>query len=138
MSIEVSQALSRFFRQEVGQSLRLVAHYTDDEIDFVYLRDDLEETYDEEEFSQTFTVHRQDKATAIQQQSVIAAGNHHVTLRIYDDAIVFNFTQTDEVGTVVSVTPEVGQNLLTFVTRSLKQLHTSSPQEVTVPQWARE
>lgn len=138
MSIEVSRALAGFFKQEVGQSLRLVGHYTDAEIDLVYLRADLQQRYDEGDFQQTFAIHRQDKAAAAQQQSVIAAGNHHATLRIYDEAIVFNFAQTDEIGTVVSVTPEVGRDLLTFVTRYLEQLQTNSPQEVTVPEWVSE
>lgn len=138
MSIEASRALANFFKQEVGQSLRLVGHYTDDEIDLVYLRTDLQKRYDEADFQQTFAIHRQDKAAAAKQQSVISAGNHHATLRIYDEALVFNFVQTDDMGTIVSVAPEVGRDLLTFVTRCLKQLQANSPQEVTGPEWVSE
>lgn len=138
MSIDVSQSLCEFFEREAGPALRLVGHYTRDSVDLVYLREDLEDAYDEDDFRRTFGVHREDKAAALKQQSVIDAGNHHCTLRLYDEAIVFNFAQTGDVGTVVSVDPDVGQNLLTFVTRSLERLHTDSAQEVTAPEWVGE
>lgn len=135
MSIQASESLAKFFKREVGQSLRLVGHYADDSITLVYLREDLRATYDESDFRRTFEIHRRDKAAAASQREVIEAGEHHCTLRVYDNAIVFNFAQTDDIGTVVSVSPDVGPQLLTFVTRSLEQLHKHSPQTVTAPAW---
>ncbi|WP_435195394.1 DUF7522 family protein [Natronomonas sp. EA1] len=135
MSIQASESLARFFKEEAGEDLRLVAHYTDRSVEFVYLREDLESTYDERDFQRTFDVHRQDRIAARKQSEVIDAGEHHCTLRVYDDAIVFNVAQTDDIGTIVSVNPDVGKTLLTFITRTLEQLHHNSPQEVTPPTW---
>lgn len=138
MSIQVSESIAAFFRQETGQALRLVAHYDDESSDIVYLRDDLEETYDDSDFRETFQTHRADRAAAAGQSETIEAGTQHCTLRVYDSAIVFNFCQTDNVGTIVSVNPNVGRNLLTFVTRSLQKLAEESPQHVTAPNWLSE
>jgi hypothetical protein len=135
MAVETSKSLAAFFRREVGQSLRLVAHYTATSVEFVYLREDLDDEYDERTFRDSFDIHRQDRGAAATQESTIQAGDHHCTLRVYDEAIVFNFSQTDDVGTVVSVTPDVGRDLLTFVTRSLEELHQNSPQRVDAPAW---
>lgn len=135
MSTQVSEALAEFFRDEAGQSLRLVGHYTDDSFDILYLRDDLADEYDDGDFEASFEVHRRDQAAAAEQGEVVQAGDQHCTLRVYDEAIVFNFTQTDDVGTIVSVNPAVGRNLLTFITRSLKQLDANSPQRVEPPDW---
>lgn len=135
MSMQVSESLAAFFREEAGEDLRLVAHYTDQSVEFVYLREDLDSEYDESDFRQTFDVHRQDRIAAAKQAEVIDAGEHHCTLRVYDGAIVFNFAQTDDIGTIVSVNPDVGKTLLTFITRTLEQLHRNSPQQVTPPTW---
>lgn len=138
MSIQVSKSLATFFKQETGEALRLVAHYTDDSFDIVFLRDDLEKEYDDRAFRETFRNHRKDKAVARSQSEIINAGEQHCSLRVYDRAIVFNFSQTGDIGTIVSVSPDVGPDLLTFITRSLKELHEESPQQVTAPNWLSE
>lgn len=135
MSIQASRALATFFRQETGDALRLVAHYSDDSLELVYLRDDLERRYDDDDFRETFRNHRKDRRVAASQSEILDAGTQHCTLRVYDEAIVFNFSQTDDIGTIVSLNPDVGQNLLSFITRSLNELHKESPQQVTAPKW---
>lgn len=137
MSKQTSEALANFFKQEAGDAVRLVAHYTADSIEFVYLRDDLAENYEKSDFEDSFAIHRQDKAAAARQEETINAGSHHCTLRVYDEAIVFNFAQTGDVGTIVSMNPETGRDLLSFMTRCLKRLHEDSPQDVRPPKWVQ-
>lgn len=136
MSVRVSQVLAEFFEDEVGDALRLVAHYDADTLDIIYLRDDLEDHYSESDFEQTFAIHRREKEEAIQQEAVIDAGKHHCTIRLFDEAIVFNFSQTDSMGTVVSLSPDVGRNLLAFVTTCLQEIDEHSPQDASAPRWA--
>lgn len=138
MAIQSSRSLAEFFERRAGSHLRLVAHYEPADVEFVYTREDLDATYSDETFEESFEMHRRDQAAATHQADSLAVGDHHCTLRIYDEAIVFNFAQTDDVGTVVSLDPAVGTDLLSFVTTSLQELHENSPQRVEAPTWVQE
>lgn len=135
MSMKVSRELSSFFREEAGEALRVVAHYDTDSTEFIYLRDDLADGYSETDFERAFEIHRRDKEAAAHQESVIDAGRHHCTLRVYDGAIVFNFAQTGKIGTIISLDPDIGRNLLSFIMKCLHELDIHSQQEVSVPKW---
>lgn len=136
MSTQVSRALAEFFEEKTGTALRLVAHYNDESVEFVFLREDLEDHYTEADFERTFAIHRQEKETAVRQESAVDLGRHHCTLRVFDEAIVFNFAQSGGLGTVVSLSPEVGRDLISFITRCLQELDDHSPQDVSAPDWA--
>jgi hypothetical protein len=57
----------------------------------------------------------------------------------YDEAILFHFTQGEEVGTVITLSPEAGKDITQFITECIALLHRSSPQEISnEPEWVPE
>lgn len=136
MSKGASETLVEFCQQEAGPYLRAVFHYENGEFERLYVRDDVAEQYSESEWDDYFSRLAAEEEDETGQTTALNVGNHHATLRLYDDALVLHFPQGEEVGTMVSFDPEAGRECSKFVLQSLHQLYTSSDQDIPrSPDW---
>lgn len=122
---QVSQRLSRFLNDRVGDLLRGVAHYQDDEFTVVYLRDDIREERHRDEIEQMLT-RVLDEGTIEEEQS-FPFGHLHATLRIFDETIFMHFPIENRRGIVVALEPEVAQSLNSFVGDCLDHIYDEYP-----------
>lgn len=127
--------LVKFLQKQAGEYLRGAVHYTADDYEMLYLRDDVDTLSSDEEMQELFEYYRQVNRD---QNNVrpFDLGNNHCTVDFYDDAILFHFTQGSDVGTVITLAPEAGRDIIQFITECLAQLHKNSPQEISAaPDW---
>lgn len=138
MAKAAAGALVKFLQKQAGDYLRGAVHYTADDYETLYLRDDVGALYSGEKMQELFEYYRQ-----VNRDQTLAPpfdlGNDHCTVDFYDDAILFHFTQGDDVGTVITLAPEAGRDIIQFITECLEQLHKNSPQEIgAAPDWLRD
>lgn len=128
MAVHASQRLVEFLQDTAGEALRVVFHYDNKHEDFeiLYMRDDILEEYSESELRDHFDTFRRDAHIGKVQQSKLKTGDHHCSIRVYDETLLFNFTLGSRHNTIVSLDPEVGRDLLSFVSQSIDQLSKDS------------
>lgn len=122
---QISQALSAYLNNRVGDLLRGVVHYQAEEFEVVYLRDNLQEHRHREEVRQMLT-RITSEGTAEEEQS-FPFGHLYATLRIFDEAIFLHFPIENQAGVVVSLEPEVSQSLNSFVGDCLDHIYDQYP-----------
>jgi hypothetical protein len=135
MPRDSAHRLVDFLEDRAGDYLRGAIHYSGDEYASLYLRDDVGALYPPEKMEELAAYYR--RANRMQTaDEPFDLGTDHCTVNFYDDAILFHFTQGDEVGTVITLEPEAGRNIVGFITECLKQLHYNSPQDIEqAPTW---
>lgn len=137
MSGDAVNRLVTYLDDRAGEYLRGAIQYTDDDYRVLFLRSDVEADYSErnlEEFCEYWRV-REDGSEG----APFSLGNVHCTVRFYDEALLFHFAQGEDVGTVVTLDPEAGRDIVTFITHCLELLHRDSPQTIEhVPTWLQE
>ncbi|WP_336036824.1 DUF7522 family protein [Halobacterium yunchengense] len=129
--------LVAFLQGEAGEYLRGAVYYSPTDHEVLYLRDDLEDRYGDAELAELFAYYRDQnrKAAAVEPFDL---GTDHCTVHFYDEAILFHFVQPGPSGTVITLEPEAGRDVVQFITRCLKQLHENSPQSIAAPEWLRD
>jgi hypothetical protein len=138
MPEESAARLVEYLKKEAGEYLRGAIHYSADEYDRLYLRDDVAALYSAEKMEELAEYYRQETRNQSSREP-FDLGNNHCTVNFYDSAILFHFTQGDELGTVITLEPEAGRDIVGFITECLKQLHYNSPQEISeAPRWLGE
>ena len=138
MSRESANRLVDFLKQQAGEYLRGAIHYSEDEYVSLYMRDDVDALYSPEKMDELTAYYRQENRDQAAEEP-FDLGTNHCTVNFYDDAILFHFTQGDEFGTVITLEPEAGRDIVGFITECLKQLHYNSPQEISeAPRWLGE
>lgn len=138
MPEESATRLVEYLKKEAGEYLRGAIHYSADEYVTLFLRDDVAALYSAEKMEELAEYYRQETRNQSSREP-FDLGNNHCTVDFYDDAILFHFTQGDELGTVITLEPEAGRDIVGFITECLKQLHYNSPQEISeAPRWLEE
>lgn len=124
MARRTTQKLIDYFHQRAGGALRVVFHYDNRSEDFeiMYMRDDIQSEYSERELETHFDTFRRDAHLAEVQQGKLRTGDHHCSIRVYDETLLFNFTLGQRYNTIISLDPDVGRDLLSFVAESMEQL----------------
>jgi len=135
MPQESANRLVYFLEEQAGEYLRGAIHYSGDEYITLYMRDDVEDLYPSEKMDELIAYYRQENQNQIAEEP-FDLGMNHCTVNFYDDAIMFHFTQGENLGTVITLEPDAGRDIVGFITECLKQLHYNSPQEITrAPTW---
>ncbi len=99
------------------------------------MRDDVDDLYSPEEMEELVEYYRQENEGQAAEEP-FNLGHNHCTVNFFDDAILFHFTQGTELGTVITLEPEAGRDIVGFITNCLKQLHYNSPQDISrAPTW---
>lgn len=128
-SIKASRALVEYLQDRAGEALRVVFHYDprSEGYEILYMREDIRDEYTEPELERHFDTFRRDSHLAEVQEGELSTGNHHCSIRVFDETLLFNFTHGPDVNTIVSIDPMVGRNLLKFVADSLEHVYAESP-----------
>jgi hypothetical protein len=124
---DTDQSLVPFLEQKAGQHLRVVARYDGDSLRVPFVRDDVQSSYTEAEFVESFARFRDQFAEQAHEEG-LELGPHHCTVRVFDDGLVFHYPHDEQTGTVISVDPDVADNLLGFVGDSLARMETNLPE----------
>lgn len=122
---QISQSLSRYLNERVGNVLRGVAHYRQSEFEIVYLRDDIQKQRHHEEVEQMLT--RIKHEGAAEEEQSFPFGHLHATLRIFDETIFIHFPIENQTGVVVALEPEVARSLNSFVGDCLDHIYDEYP-----------
>ncbi len=102
------------------------------------MRSDVDALYTESRMEELFKYYRR-KNREERNDTPFELGNLHCTTHFYDDALMFHFTQGEAVGTVITLAPEAGRNIIRFITECLRILHSDSPQTIgAAPTWIRD
>jgi len=135
MPQESASKLVDFLQEQAGDYLRGAIHYSEDDYVSLYLREDVMDLYSSEKMTELAAYYRQKNKEQTAEEP-FNLGINHCSVNFYDDAILFHFTQGDSVGTVITLEPEAGRNIVGFITECLKRLHHNSPQEIVeAPSW---
>lgn len=130
-----SDQLVEFLREKAGPALRVVARYDGDSYEFRFVRDDIESQYSREELRQHVESFRIDENVAKALERDLIAGDHHCSIRIFDETVILNFTQGAGLGTIISLDPTAGRDLLAFITEALRVLDSTNEQIKSKPNW---
>ncbi|WP_335998526.1 DUF7522 family protein [Halorientalis halophila] len=135
MPKSAANELVEFLDDRAGEYLRGAVHYSESDYEVLYLRDDVNERYTDETLAELFEYYREQNR-AREREKPFDLGNDHCTVDFYDEAILFHFTQGDDVGTVITLDPGAGRDVNQFIVECLEQLHRNSPQRIdAAPDW---
>jgi hypothetical protein len=130
------EGLVTFLKQNAGEQLRCVARYDDEAYEMLYAREDISGGYEVDEFGEVVNDLRSVEEMEQKHTSRLKAGNHHVTMRLYDRAAILHFGQGETFGTVVSLDSDAAEDFAGFVGACLKHLYRDSPQNIeNAPRW---
>lgn len=117
------QRFVEYLHTYAGSSLRGIVRYTDEECEVLYARDDVAALYENEAgLGEVTDILRATEAAEERQAELLRAGDHEVTVRLYEDAVVLHFPRSTGAGTVVALDPEVAGNLRSFLDGCLEYL----------------
>lgn len=124
MAMRASNRLVEYLQDRAGDALRVVFHYDarDEGYEILHMRPDIEAEYTEAELRDHFDTFRRDSHLADVQQSKLHTGDHHCSMRVYDETLIFNFTLGERANTIISLDPNVGRDLLGFVGNAMSML----------------
>lgn len=138
METSDTDGLIGFLREQADEYLRSAIQYSASDHELLYLRDDGDENIPEDRELAEFVAHYRRLSREQEPDRPFDLGSDHCTVTIYDEAILFHFTQGEDVGTLITLAPEAGRDIVAFTTKCLEQLHFNSPQEIrNVPTWLR-
>lgn len=136
MANVISEEFVEFLRDRTRGALRLVGQYHANGYELVYLRDDLQGEYSEYEVEGQMDSFRRDAKTGSQQEQQLAAGHQHCSIRVFDETIIFNIHHEEEIGTIISLDPVAGRELLEFIGTIIEELEQSTDIDVgSQPDW---
>ncbi|WP_232820477.1 hypothetical protein [Halorussus litoreus] len=138
MPQESANRLVEFLEERADEHLRGAIHYSEDGYESLYLREDVDAMYSDKKMTDLAEYYRQ-QSRVQSSDKPFALGNCHCNVSFYDDAILFHFSQGDKIGTVITLEPEAGRDIVGFITKCLELLHFDSPQSITnAPKWLRD
>jgi hypothetical protein len=115
MSSESINRLAHHARDELGRSLRTVAVVYDDDFEVVYLRDDLKELYTKDSYANIVDSFRDIPAAQWGSGKESPIGKRKSVVYCHENAFVFQFGVSGCHSVLMSVEPDVGTKLRTFI-----------------------
>lgn len=112
--------LIRYLDEQAGEYLRGVVRYDRESTDVPHLRDDVRESRLISQIDRMLSRLRPESTSA--EERSFPFGDLHVTLRMFDEAIIMHFPLGRDRGVVVSLEPETARQLNTFVGGCLERL----------------
>jgi len=133
-----ADGLVEFLERQAGDHLRGVIQYSENDYSSLYMRTDIDDLYPDEKMEDLCDYYRK-QSTVQNAEEPFSLGNCHCNVSVYDDAILCHFAQGDDIGTVITLEPEAGRDIVGFITECLKLLHLDSPQTIeNVPTWLQD
>lgn len=115
-----AEDLLRFLRERTGESLRGAGRYDADGYEVLYVRQDLARaTLDAE--VERMVAHLRNESRA-REQRAFPYGELDGTVRSFEEAVVMHFPLPQERGVVVTLDPDVAQQLNAFMRECIERL----------------
>lgn len=115
--------------------MRGAIHYSVDGYEVLYLREDVDDRYSHEDLTSMSEYYRE-QSEVQSAEAPFSLGNCHCNVSFYDTAILFHFAQGDGIGTVITLEPEAGRDIVGFITNCLRLLHADTRQSIeNAPTW---
>jgi hypothetical protein len=115
MSVEATARLARYARDELQDSLRSVAIIYDDDFEVQYLREDLRDTYTRETYGDIVDVFREIPTADWDGPGDGPIGERNSVVHCHENAFIFQFNISGCHSVLMSVDPDVGTKLRTFI-----------------------
>ncbi|WP_115865694.1 DUF7522 family protein [Halorussus litoreus] len=102
-----AEALTEFLREYVGDHLRSVIRYDEDDSEVLFVRDDVADEYTDDDVVQVVRDVRLEAVEKPHQESLYAHGQLNATVRCFDDAVEMHFAHDETSGIAVALDGEV-------------------------------
>lgn len=122
MPRDTGNVLLDFALERVGQLLRTVAVIYEDDCEVIYLREDLEQRYSAREYESVVDTFRTEMRFDAAGPSGAPLGSKESIIHYHEDGFVFQFNHDDCHSILLSVDPDVGSQLQTFITECRKRI----------------
>lgn len=114
--------LVEYAREQIDDALRTVVILYKDDCEVVYLRDDIRQTYTPDSYKQVAESFQIDLNTEIHERSSSQIGEKAAVIHYHEGAYVFQFPCDDCHSILLSVEPQVGTQLKSFIEGCQKQI----------------
>lgn len=115
--------LVQYLQHRAGDTLRGTVEYEGNDVDILYLRDDVAEQRIRSEIDQM--VSRMKPETSPQEDHAFPFGSLHGTVRMFDDAVLVHLPKQTEEGVVVALEPAAARTLHSFIEECEARLNSS-------------
>lgn len=122
---QISQSLSTYLNDRLGDLLRGVAHYQMEEFEVVYIRDDIQEQRHRDEVEEMLSRIKHERSP--EEEQSFPFGHLSATVRVFDEAIFMHFPVENQTGVVVALEPAVAKSLNSFVGDCLDHIYEQYP-----------
>jgi len=112
---EAGNQLAEYALNELGDEVRTVAVLYEDDCEVVYLRDDLRESYEPEDYKEVADSFRIEMRGEQHLKKESPIGPKRSIIHYHDNAFVFQFPHDDCHSIILSVAPSVGSDLRSFI-----------------------
>ena len=115
MSHATGNRLAEYALSEISDELRTVTVLYEDDYEIIYLRDDLQESYDPDLYRRVVDSFRVEMSGERHLEDESSVGSKRATIHYHDNAYVFQFPHDDCHSILLSVVPSVGSQLRSFI-----------------------
>ena len=112
---ERHRRLVRLLRERTGEALRGVISYDADDIDVLYVREDLATGELREALPEG--IRRLRERGPIVPETYATFGDYRATTEVYDGAVLLDFPTAERAGVLVTLNPDAATQLSEFVSR---------------------
>jgi hypothetical protein len=105
MAVQMASRLEEFFEQQAGEHLRSIVKYEQDSSEFVYLRDDIDDRYTNEEIERAVDDSRMESLWTSLYSTLFSGDHGELTcmVKCYENVVEMNFVLADGVGAAVAL-----------------------------------
>lgn len=128
MSKDTAQRLVDILHEWADEYLRSVAYFEKNKRDIIYIREDIKESYTEEDQAEVFNDLSFDALGKERQEDLYTHGDLNCIARWFDDAIELHFPHDKRSGTAVALEPHAVLDLEGLINACLRELRDESPQ----------
>lgn len=125
MSMSRSSAtdLVPFLKEEAGEYLRSVVHYCGKDREILYLKEEIEEQYTEDDLEDIFESLFFEAFGRGYQEEMYVHGQLNCVVRCFDEAVELHFPHGETTGTAVALEPAATADLEGLVDNCLTELY---------------
>lgn len=123
MVYDSAQRATEYVTDRVGDGLRTVVVVEEDGMEIEYLRDDLKREYSEESFADVVDTFRLEQPFMSPDLESRPVGERRAIVHYHENAFVLQFPLSPSESILISLTPESGRNLLSFIEKCHQLIH---------------
>ena len=122
MSRAIAQELASYLDQRAGDSLRAVGHYSADDYEIVYLRDDVRDRYSDADIKEIVKNLRWESFAKSTHEGQYHLGSLNCSIQAFVEGVVMQFPYDDKHGTLITLDPGAARQLVAFIDDCLTRI----------------